>query len=390
MATSLPLPSHLTTETTRVQAKQQVIPWYLWCAVLSVTSAIIGGQWDISWHRSIGRDTFFTPAHIAIYMCGILAGTSCAYLILSRTFANTGDQATVKMWGFRGPLGAFLAAWGGVAMLTSAPFDDWWHKAYGLDVKIVSPPHVLLILGVFMIMMGALILTLGQMNRAEGSDRAKLNGIFLYVGAMMIVLTTVFLMEMTLKAFMHQATFYQKLSVAIPIFFAGLARASGLRWATTITASIYTLFMIGCVLILPLFPAEPKLGPVFYQVTHFVPPDFPMAFIVPAIALDLLWNKTASWNKWLLAVVAGLVFLAVFAIAQWNFADFLMSPAARNTFFGTTYFGYYVHPNSILLKYRYLPTEANFWQGMAYAALCAIISTRAGLAWGDWMRKIRR
>ena len=24
-------------------------------------------------------------------------------------------------------------------MLTSAPFDDWWHNAYGLDVKITQP-----------------------------------------------------------------------------------------------------------------------------------------------------------------------------------------------------------------------------------------------------------
>ena len=43
--------------------------------------------------------------------------------------------------------GRFLAGWGGIAMLTSAPFDNWWHAAYGLDVKIVSPPHALLILG---------------------------------------------------------------------------------------------------------------------------------------------------------------------------------------------------------------------------------------------------
>lgn len=27
-------------------------------------------------------------------------------------------------------------------MITSAPFDKWWHNAYGLDTKVVSPPHV--------------------------------------------------------------------------------------------------------------------------------------------------------------------------------------------------------------------------------------------------------
>ena len=50
---------------------------------------MIGGQWDISWHRSIGRDTFWTPAHMAIYMCGIMAGLSCGYLILATTFGNS-------------------------------------------------------------------------------------------------------------------------------------------------------------------------------------------------------------------------------------------------------------------------------------------------------------
>ncbi|MFN7936790.1 MAG: hypothetical protein U0R19_25950 [Bryobacteraceae bacterium] len=371
-----------------VSKKDAVIPWYLWCAILSVTSAIIGGHWDISWHRSIGRDTFWTPAHIAIYACGVLAGVSCAYLILSRTFAQTGDEATIRMWGFRGPLGAFLAAWGGVAMLTSAPFDDWWHNAYGLDVKIVSPPHVLLILGTLMIMMGALMLTLGRMNRTSGADRRKLDAVFLYIGAMILVLVMVFLMEMTTRISMHQAAFYQKMAMTAPVILLGLARASGLRWAATITAGIYTLALCLFVWILPLFPAEPKLGPVFYPTTRFVPPEFPLLLIVPAFALDVLRGR--SWNKWLLAAVSGSLFLALFAIVQWPFAEFLMSPASRNWIFGTHYFGYYVHPQSYTFRNLFIPTEPAFWRGMAVAVGIAILSARAGLGWGDWMRRIRR
>ncbi len=64
------------------------------------------------------------------------------------------------MLGFRAPLGAFIAAWGGIAMLTSAPFDNWWHNAYGLDVKIVSLPHTLLILGIRAVGVGMLFLRL--------------------------------------------------------------------------------------------------------------------------------------------------------------------------------------------------------------------------------------
>ena len=49
-----------------------------------------GVHWDISWHRSIGRDTFWTPAHIDIYFCGVLAGLACGWLILS-----TSDRKSV-------------------------------------------------------------------------------------------------------------------------------------------------------------------------------------------------------------------------------------------------------------------------------------------------------
>ena len=45
-------------------------------------------------------------------------------------------------------------------MLTSAPFDDWWHNAYGLDVQIISPPHIVLAMGIFSVILGSCILIL--------------------------------------------------------------------------------------------------------------------------------------------------------------------------------------------------------------------------------------
>jgi hypothetical protein len=32
----------------------------------AITSIVFGLYWDISWHMTIGRDTFWTPAHLAI------------------------------------------------------------------------------------------------------------------------------------------------------------------------------------------------------------------------------------------------------------------------------------------------------------------------------------
>src|ERR1700757_2071078 len=107
-------------EPEKISQSPAPIPWYLWCAALAVTSVSIGAHWDVSWHRSIGRDTFWTPAHLAIYMCGILAGIACGYLIFSTTLRGSAEAraSAVTVLGFRGPLGAFLCAWGGVAMLT--------------------------------------------------------------------------------------------------------------------------------------------------------------------------------------------------------------------------------------------------------------------------------
>lgn len=370
------------------------IPWYVWCAVLGVTSAMIGGQWDIAWHRSIGRDTFWTPAHMAIYLCGITAGLSCGYLILATTFGNFSQlrSTAVKMWGFEAPLGAFIAAWGGVAMLTSAPFDNWWHSAYGLDVKILSPPHVLLILGNLAVNTGTLILILGMMNRARDEFRERLNGLFLYVGGVVLVGLMLMIMEFSWHALMHSGIYYRVVCMVVPLVLAGIARASEKRWAATTVAAVYWLFWAGMGWVLPLFPAEPKLGPVYHQVTQFVPPEFPMLLFIPALALDLFWSRTRTWNKWTLAAISGLIFLGVLVAVQWPFSTFLNSTAAQNWFFHTNVFDYNARPTSIIVRHIFVrpDTPSTLWTEMTLAAVFAFITMRVGFAWGDWMRRVRR
>lgn len=377
-----------------VREEAPSIPWFIWVSIAGVTSAIIGGQWDISWHRSIGRDTFWTPAHIAIYLCGVLAGLSSAYLILATTFGRSTypREATVNVWGFRGPLGAFITAWGGIAMLTSAPFDNWWHDAYGLDVKIISPPHVLLIMGVLGIQTGALLLMLGYMNRATGELKRNYNLLFLYTGGMIVLLMSVMILELSSRVLMHSGFFYRTVCLTMPLFFAALSRTSKLRWATTAVAGVYTVFMLGFQWILPLFPAEPKLGPVMNPVTYFVPPQFPLLYIFPALALDLINPWLEKTNRWLHSAVAGLTFFAIFLAVQWPFADFLMSPAAKNWVFGSHHFDYITGPASALARgvFIFEKTSAEFWQSMGLAVVFAVLTTRLGLAWGDWMRRVQR
>src|SRR5579862_5443147 len=214
------------------ESRKSNIPWYLWCAALAVTSVTIGAHWDVSWHRSIGRDTFWTPAHLAIYACGVLAGICCGYLILNTTFRRSPEllASSVSVFGFRAPLGAFLAAWGGVAMLTSAPFDNWWHNAYGLDVKIISPPHTLLMLGIFAVDIGAFFLIAAAMNRADGVLLKKLQWLLLYLGGLMVVLTMFFRMEYTWDIRLHTAAAYISVAIGLPTYLAMFWECSRQRW----------------------------------------------------------------------------------------------------------------------------------------------------------------
>ena len=370
------------------------IPWYIWCAALAITSVAIGANWDISWHMSIGRDTFWTPAHLAIYLCGVLAGLAFGYIILSTTFSKSASlgPASVHIWGFRAPLGAFIASWGGIMMLASAPFDNWWHDAYGLDVQIISPPHILLFLGVYGVLLGTIVLIAGHMNRTVGPVRTRSKYLLLYGCGIMLVMVMTMLMEYVERVFLHTSQPYVILAALVPIMLTIAARATNVRFAATFVAGFYTLFNMALVWILPLFPAEPKLGPVYQQVTHFIPEPFPILLIVPALALDLLWQRTRSWEAWKLAAVSVLVFVTLLLAAEWPFVSFLMKPAARNAFFGAMYFWYGLPPNTYAAHYLFWDheTAAHFWRGLAVAVVLGTLSFRWGLSRGDWLHDIKR
>jgi hypothetical protein len=372
------------------------VPGYVWSSVLAVTSTIGGLYWDISWHIAIGRDTFWTPAHLAIQFGAVITGLSCAYLILHTTFS--GDDASrensVRIWGLRGPLGAFIAAWGGFCMLASAPFDNWWHNSFGLDVTILSPPHVVLILGIFVMGFGGLVLTTSQMNLSAGDDRVKLNRMLLYSGSLLLSLLFMLGLEyIGDQTLMHSAIYYRVLGMSAPVVLVGIGRASGRRWAATILAAMYTGLWLAGNWILPLFPAQAKLGPVFTPITHMAPLGFPALVLPGAIVIDLVLDRLAGRGDTWKAVVGGAGFLAASLVVHWPFAYFMMSPYARNWIFAMNEFGYNTPPSQYYLAWTlraYEATRAEFWIGMLIALVATVLSTRIGMLWGDWMLRIRR
>ncbi len=373
------------------------IPWYLTAVLFASTSVIVGIIWDISWHRTIGRDTFWTPAHLAIYAGGLAAGLSCGWLALKTTFAGSGTEVgrSVRMWGFRAPLGAWVAIWGTIAMLTSAPFDDWWHNAYGLDVEILSPPHVVLAMGICAIQLGAMLMALSWQNRASERGQRLLGFAYAFSAGLLLLNLSVVMMEYSMPNDWRGPAFHMISAGVYPLVLFAVARAGRLRWPATWAAVVYTGVTLVMMWVLPLFPAEPLLAPILRDVDRMVPPEFPLLLVVPAIALDMLLRRASRPGQaparrsvdWGLAAVGSLMFVGIFGVIHWYFGEFMLSEAARNYVFQGDTWGYFNRPG---------PWQYEFWGGSRlwptvwWALPIGFASARAGLWVGNWMLAVRR
>ncbi|MEN9574457.1 MAG: hypothetical protein RL514_2312 [Verrucomicrobiota bacterium] len=386
---------------TETAVRSAAIPWHLAIAVCGACCIPLGALWDISWHMSIGRDTFWTPAHIVIYLGGVVPGLTCGWLAVRATFLGAAAEraAAVRFWGARAPLGAWISIWGCFAMLTAAPFDDWWHNTYGLDVQILSPPHALLAVGMFGVVLGVLLLVLSWKNRVGEAHRGAVAKLFVFMVGIMTATNSIIVIEYSFPNSQHALTFYLIVCGHYPALLVMAARAGDLHWGATCAAGVYMLFYALLIWVLPLFPAQPMLAPIYNPVTHMVPPVFPLWLVVPAVVMDGLmgWARrravsaTRWWHEWLLAVALGAAFLGLMLVVQWHFSAFMLSPASDNWFFA----GHRHWPYTSKLG----PWQNDFWRldrdpvtplGLAGALVIACGACRVGLMFGNWMLKVRR
>ena len=368
--------------------------------IVAAALIVIGLIWDIAWHRSVGRDTFWSPPHLVEYAAAVIVGLSCGWLILRTTFAGSETEraAMVRFWGFRGPLGAWVSVWGALAMLTSAPFDDWWHNAYGLDVEIVSPPHMVLLAGMLAIVMGAMLMALARQNRtaAVGQSGARLGYAFAS-GLVLLLLVTATFEYTGFPNLWRGKAFYQISAAIFPFALAFAARTGKLGWPATATALCFMLASLVLSWSLQLVPATPRLAPIQNPITHLVPAPFPLLLAIPALGFDLVYRRFGERGDWKLSLLLGITFVLLMIAASWPAAAFLMSPSARNPVFLADQWDY---------SARLGPWRYQYWDsvqeirsgsqvrpigiGLLVAVLFASASARLGLAWGRWMREVKR
>jgi hypothetical protein len=232
-------------------------------------------DWDADWHVRVGRDDFWTPPHLVFYITVGACGIICAGVVLVETFLyrrrapGYNDQTTTPLlFLFHGPVGFMLAGFGMAVMLASAPLDDYWHRIYGVDVKVWAPFHVMLLIGIIMASLGLVYLFASEVTRRKSWQKppagpaagplkqgfSELRGLFhpAIIGLIlaMLIFLTRYLFLMGPDTFQHgtleigdlKLPAYSLVVAATPLLLVTLSIATGRFGVATLAGLIFLLY----------------------------------------------------------------------------------------------------------------------------------------------------
>ncbi|MBI4609282.1 MAG: hypothetical protein HY726_09745 [Candidatus Rokubacteria bacterium] len=209
----------------------------LWAMLAAKVFGGWGVGWDIHWHIVIGRDSFWIPPHLMTYSAvTAVVALSLGALARETLRARRGDPApgSRRVLGLVGTRGMHLAWWGIAITVLAAPVDDLWHRLFGLDVTLWSPPHLLGLLGGQVNTAGCLLLAV---ETCPSGSRARLLALLLggalFFGSFHLLLGTSVLWAYERGGL---AFFYYPMLGALffPVALLPVARLSLRRWAPTL------------------------------------------------------------------------------------------------------------------------------------------------------------
>jgi hypothetical protein len=204
---------------------------------------LVGGwgvQWDIQWHLRIGRDSFWIAPHVMTY-AGVALVVILSWGIVaweSAVARRHPRHDTIRLFGLTATRGFHLAAWGIALTVLAAPIDDLWHRLFGLDVTIWSPPHLLGIVGAAVNTVGCLLIAteVYPMDRGRRLLAVVLFGAMLY-GTLHLVVD-----PSNLVAYRRGGVFFYTLAflsaLLLPLALVTTARVARTRWAPVLIVAI--------------------------------------------------------------------------------------------------------------------------------------------------------
>jgi len=205
----------------------------LWALLAAKLVGGWGVGWDIRWHLVIGRDSFWIAPHVMTYASVVVASLiSLGVLLIEtwRTRHGARSPGVITVAGLSGTRGFHLTWWGMAIVILAAPIDDLWHRLFGLDVTLWSPPHLLGLLGSAVNTLGTLVIAaevypIGSRTRLA----ALLLGSALLYGGVRVVLEPAWL-----TAFTHGGVAFHAFAIlgalALPLALIPAVRLIGRRW----------------------------------------------------------------------------------------------------------------------------------------------------------------
>jgi hypothetical protein len=303
--------------------------------VVMQTLAAVGLGWDIQWHRWLGRDAFLTPPHLIIYTGVVGAGLICILVVLVETerywrrVPGVDEASTVSLFGiFHAPLGFFVAGFGALTMAAAAPFDNYWHQLYGVDVTLWSPFHMMGLIGAGIAYLGAAYALASELVRSRRDGTAGRH--LMVFGWPGIALGTLFaltailrlvrvMMEPSIETFPTWQIgpielLTGPIGLTLAVVFTSMAAVVMLRraGAATVMALMAALFTAAVTLLAPIavrivgdasgytyrLPGHPRIQ--WLQVL------LPFAYLIPAVAVDLAYVfELRRWRRLRASLVAG-------------------------------------------------------------------------------------
>ena len=123
---------------------------------------ISAGFWDVMNHLLNRPETFFSPPHAALYSGVAIALIGSVLMFLSWRGLSSEMRSAWRLPFKIGIVGIFV-------LVSAGPIDFTWHSYFGLD-GLLSPPHQVLVTGMFLCSISSVIAIVRYATRYHGYD----------------------------------------------------------------------------------------------------------------------------------------------------------------------------------------------------------------------------